>query len=331
MGAWSPLEITNQKGMIIMPVPPHDFTGEVYGDLTVISRGPDYIPKNPKSKNTRRHIRWNCQCICGKEMLLETSDIRNPKNQICHHYDTRSINIGDRFGHLTVLCRADDHISPSGVKKPQWICGCDCGNEVIVQQQILKRHRKTHCGCLRNTYKPINDKIIYDLSGKYGIGITRRNEIFLFDLEDFDKIKDFSWYYNKEGYLQASTPKRLQNQYPKIILFHRLVMDSIEKDVQIDHIVHTGQIGERHVDNRKSNLRYVTHAQNMQNRGRRINNTTGETNIQIQGKRILVQITKDGNTYRKTFSINQYDEAIAWRNAKRQELFGDADFFVNNP
>lgn len=313
-----------------MPVPPHDFTGEVYGDLTVISRGPDYVPKNPKSKNTRKHIRWYCKCICGKEMLLTSSKIRSPQKQLCHHYDSRSILIGDKFGHLTVLCQAEDHISPSGVKKPQWVCGCDCGNEIIVQQQILKRHRKTHCGCLRNANKPVNKKVTYDLSGEYGIGITRNNTPFIFDLEDYDKIKDFTWYYNKEGYLQASTPKRLQDQYPKIVLIHRLIMDCIDKDVQVDHIVHTGKIGELHIDNRKTNLRCVTHAQNMQNRGLRIDSMTGETNLHIKNKSIRVTIVKDSIKYEKYFRIDQYDEAIAWRNAKRKELFGDADFFVNN-
>lgn len=159
--------------------------------------------------------------------------------------------------------------------------------------------------------------------------MTRREEVFIFDLEDYEKIKDFSWYYNKEGYLQANTPKRLQDKYPKIILLHRLVMDCIDSPAQIDHIFHHGTIGEYHTDNRKSNLRYTTSAKNMQNKGRRIDNKSGETNIQIHKSSILVSITKDGVAYKQRFRKDQYDDAIAWRDAKRKELFGDSDFFVS--
>ena len=38
----------------------------------------------------------------------------------------------------------------------------------------------------------------YDLSGEYGIGWTSNtNQEFYFDLEDYDKIKDYCWIYNK--------------------------------------------------------------------------------------------------------------------------------------
>lgn len=147
-----------------MPVQYHDFTGEQYGDLTVISRGPDKMPKNPKNKNSRRKIRWNCRCKCGKEMLLNSSEIRDPKRHTCHHLESKSVKIGDQFGYLTVIKKAEDHISPSGIKKPQWICQCICGKTITVQQQILKRERKIHCGCMRNMNKPTLKEVQYDLS-----------------------------------------------------------------------------------------------------------------------------------------------------------------------
>lgn len=313
-----------------MPVQYHDFTGEQYGDLTVISRGPDRVPKNPKSKNSRRRIRWNCKCKCDKEMLLDSSEIRDPKRHTCHHLESKSVKIGDQFGDLTVIEKAPDHISPTGIKKPQWVCQCTCGNKITVQQRLLKRNRRTHCGCKKKPRKPLFDKLEYDLSGEYGIGRTRQGDIFLFDIEDYDKIKDFNWYYNEEGYIQATTPKRLKDKYPKVVRLHKLIMPNAPDGHFVDHIEHDSSIGGHKFDNRKSNLRYVTHAQNMQNKGLRIDNTSGEINIQLHKTRIEVCIVKDKISYTQTFPVEKYDEAIAWRNAKRKELFGDADFFVNN-
>ena len=39
---------------------------------------------------------------------------------------------------------------------------------------------------------------VYDLSGEYGIGYTLKGEEFYFDLEDYDKIKDYCWHINKK-------------------------------------------------------------------------------------------------------------------------------------
>ena len=56
----------------------------------------------------------------------------------------------------------------------------------------------------------------YDLSGEYGIGYTSKGEEFWFDLNDYNKIKDYCWYYNSNGYLCS------QNANCKHIYFHRL-------------------------------------------------------------------------------------------------------------
>lgn len=64
-----------------------------------------------------------------------------------------------RFGRLTVLNQIEDHISKSGLRKAQWLCRCDCGNEVPVIGTNLKRGNSTSCGCyqhevqVRNMYR----------------------------------------------------------------------------------------------------------------------------------------------------------------------------------
>ncbi len=42
----------------------------------------------------------------------------------------------------------------------------------------------------------------YDLNGEYGIGYTNVSDLpFYFDLEDFDKIKSYTWYITPSKYL----------------------------------------------------------------------------------------------------------------------------------
>lgn len=56
---------------------------------------------------------------------------------------------GQRFGRLTVLCRDDDHIQENGRHRIMWKCLCDCGNEVIVFGENLKKGASRSCGCLQ--------------------------------------------------------------------------------------------------------------------------------------------------------------------------------------
>ena len=53
------------------------------------------------------------------------------------------------FGRLTVICREDDYVAPSGYKKPKWKCLCECGNEKDVLASNLKRGTTTSCGCFQ--------------------------------------------------------------------------------------------------------------------------------------------------------------------------------------
>lgn len=53
---------------------------------------------------------------------------------------------GQRFGRLAVIGFAGK--SKNGHSK--WLCKCDCGNEVIVSYEGLKRGDSKSCGCYRS-------------------------------------------------------------------------------------------------------------------------------------------------------------------------------------
>lgn len=174
---------------------------------------------------------------------------------------------GKTFGLLKVLHRVENRYN----KQARYLCECQCNNKTLVEVNSidLRTGYKDNCGCLtkikqRNAKKKYNT---YDLSGEYGIGYTHKGEEFYFDLEDYEKIKNYCWY--KHGkYIES----RSLDGSNTIIKMHRLVMNAKEGD-EVDHIFH------REYDNRKSELRLVTNQENSFNSGLMKNNTSGVTGV----------------------------------------------------
>ena len=163
---------------------------------------------------------------------------------------------GQKFGRLTVIRKAENP-SEAHIK---WLCECECGNFITTRGTSLRSGITKSCGCL------VGDKIrewnksnkkcnVYDLTGDRGIGYaSNTNEPFYFDLEDYDKIKNYYWYSNHDGYMCSS-------ENNKQIIMHRLIMDIEDINVQVDHF------NRNRKDNRKENLKYLSPQHNNWNKG----------------------------------------------------------------
>lgn len=57
---------------------------------------------------------------------------------------------GQRFGRLTVIQRAPNKQYRCGQTQAQFLCKCDCGEEIIVLGCNLKSGHTQSCGCLRD-------------------------------------------------------------------------------------------------------------------------------------------------------------------------------------
>lgn len=94
-------------------------------------------------------------------------------------------------------------------------------------------------------------------------------EICICDKADSDKVNKYKWKalyrFNKNGGVVVSVATWVPRTY---ILMHRLIIDVADGEI-IDHI------DGNPLNNRRENLRIVTHAQNMKNRKRGVNNTSG--------------------------------------------------------
>ena len=235
--------------------------------------------------------------------------------------------IGQRFGRLVVIEKGQDYIEEWTNKngkiikhrRRSWNCLCDCGNiKYNTQEKGLKSGKVKSCGCLvketsaANGYK-LKKYNKYDLTGEYGIGYASNGKEFYFDLEDYEKIKDFCWIVKNNHYVESHLP--YSNIY---ISLHRLVMNEKQQEIVIDHINHKPN------DNRKENLRRVNHAENMRNRKTPTNNTSGYIGVYKNGNAWRAELRLNGNVYGKTFK--EKDNAIAHRSKLENKYFGEFSY-----
>lgn len=62
------------------------------------------------------------------------------------------------FGSLTVIKEAAPYIQPSGKKRTQWECICECGNTTIVRTEYLRNGHTTSCGCACGRVSHLNER-----------------------------------------------------------------------------------------------------------------------------------------------------------------------------
>lgn len=233
---------------------------------------------------------------------------------------------GQRFGRLLVLSQNEnDYVSPCGRRAALWNCRCDCGKSCIKNGWYLTKGDTQSCGCIENEGKAKRGREMfikyntYDLSGDYGIGYTEEGEKFYFDKEDYNKIKDYYWSYDTNGYVTS------RNKDRKEIKLHRIVMNAQNGDV-IDHIKHPPR-KEHKIDNRKQNLRFVTASQNSMNQHLRTNNTSGVTGVSWH---------KEKNKWCASIGINNkqiylgsfesFNDAVKARKNAENEYFKEHSF-----
>ena len=126
----------------------------------------------------------------------------------------------------------------------------------------------------------------------------------LVDDKDFEKLSKYKWCaYGKRGYTYYAT-------WGGRIDMHRMILGLVKGDRKIvDHVNHNG------LDNQRSNLRVVSHAENLRNRrGIQTNSKSGHTGVywnkQTENWRVHIKVTN------KQIHLGRFDDikdAIAAR------------------
>lgn len=216
-------------------------------------------------------------------------------------------------------------MSEHGVKESRWtvikyvgfdkhhnamfLCRCECGVERIVNGSTIRKGKSLSCGCLQiertsNANKRYNK---FDISGEYGIVFCDDKKV-LFDIEDYDKIKNHYWYISNNGYAIARINKNKQ------ILMHRIILGTPPDGMVIDHY------NRNKLDNRKSNIKFVSRAENNRNSSR--NNQDGFVGVSKNHNNYVAYITVEyKNIYLGTFKTQEL--ALIARLKAEKEYFGD--------
>jgi hypothetical protein len=177
--------------------------GEKYNYWTVISKS--------NFTNKKGETYYKCQCDCGTVRDVKSYHLRNGGSKSCGCFvketmrKLKRIDIeGIKFGKLTPIERVshknNNHFN-------NWLCKCDCGNEVIASTASLRRGKHLSCGCIRKGEENHNWK-----GGKI---IT------------------------KFGYVKKHAPKHPKN-IGGYVLEHRLVMEEkigryLEPNEEVHH------------------------------------------------------------------------------------------------
>lgn len=148
--------------------------------------------------------------------------------------------------------------------------------------------------------------------------LLTRGKRAIIDLADFDRVANFSWTVHqsstqKKPYVKACISKVGGKQ--TFALLHRFVLDAAPGTI-VDHI------NGNPLDNRRSNLRLVTPAENVFNR--RAYGESGFKGVYKNHKRFMVKIRHPGSakeTYYGTFATAE--EAAAVYDKIAPTIFGD--------
>ena len=112
-----------------------DLEGKRFGHLTVLKRD---------GRDKTKNVLWLCLCDCGKIVHERTGALtkHGVKSCGCKRFHDLA---GQRFGTITVLefVKIENHHC-------FWRCKCDCGNELILPTDKLK---KACCNNVMKTFK----------------------------------------------------------------------------------------------------------------------------------------------------------------------------------
>lgn len=108
-----------------------DYTNAIFGDYRIIR----YLGNQT----------WEAKCEkCG---LIRTYKTPSLKGKCICTCSTAGINIGEKYGRLTVLYR---DLGEHTQRRVYWMCQCDCGNTIAVTGKSLKSGNTRSCGCLND-------------------------------------------------------------------------------------------------------------------------------------------------------------------------------------
>lgn len=134
------------------------------------------------------------------------------------------------------------------------------------------------------------------------------------DDSDYETLSVYKWYLGQSGSRKVTYARAHVGN--RNVSMHRLMFGDTGK-LEIDHINGNG------LDNRRSNLRLVTHQQNLFHRGKQKNNRSSQyKGVTYKDGNFYAQIRLNGKNHRIGPFSNEHDAAIEYDH-KAREFFGE--------
>lgn len=202
---------------------------------------------------------------------------------------------GSRFGKLEVLSTTSDLSVAGSYKHALWFCKCDCGNTKYIPHTTLVSRKVQSCGCL---------------SKRHGMCDTRPYNIWMaMKCRCNGTGGERSKYYHGKGITYDPRWEDFNN-------FWEDVGADYCDDLELERIDVAGNYC-------KSNCTWVSHGQQVINRGVQVNNTSSRTGVRKP---------KDNDKWVATIQIrgvaihlgsfSDFNEAVKAREAAELKYFG---------
>lgn len=281
------------KAIVIPP-------GTVYGRFTVIGEAPRIGAHGLRA--------MLCRCDCGTMKVVGLSDLRHGRTMSCGCTRRNDVPPGTVFGRWVVIQEAP--IRPGSQRVMS--CRCKCGTQRVILLCSLQSGRSKSCGCLR---RPEVDPGYLNPGEIPLYGKRARGRVALVDEEDFELASRYRWYVQEVRPGEGRAPLAYAKAKAKAgsnIYMHRLITGFAE----VDH--HDGN----GLNNRRSNLREATHAQNMGNARKQPGCSSRFKGVYWSGKKWQAQIgVNHGTRYLGRF-VSEEDAARAY-DAAALEAWGE--------
>lgn len=199
------LSLRNGKTLSCGCLNSKDILGQTFGKLTVIEK---------TEKRAGSNIIWKCKCSCGNICEVASHNLIRQATQSCgcllkeKNRENKIIDISNqRSGKLIALNPTDERSGSSVI----WLCKCDCGNFVKVNQHDFQRQSVQSCGCLKSKGEMKISQILqennipFEKQKTFENCISNKGKKLRFDfyinnsfLLEFDGIQHFE--YNSKGW-----------------------------------------------------------------------------------------------------------------------------------
>lgn len=184
---------------------------------------------------------------------------------------------------------------------PYYDCYCECSSNEIFQisQNSLRTNIKSCKKCRGLNLTIANEYILMDDNKTYFVTASNCQGFYI-DKEDYDLIKEYRWYSNKENYI-ISHDKIKKRQ----IRLHRFIT-KCPNNLVVDHI------DGNPLNNCRDNLRVCTQLNNIKNRKLTKNNSSGTTGVGYFKKMKM---------WKSTIMVNGDVKVLGWFENKEDAIY----------